>query len=346
MTRRAGQPADHRYLRRWQSAVSPTTHGDAQVRRGAFTLALLSAAAVAAARGRAGAASRGPTRRSGRRSPTVRPPRGPRSPPPSSPPAWPSSSAGSAGAAPSSWTPSDNRVLFSRKARRAADPRLELEALHDLDRALRASEPTGRLQTTAWSIDAVTDGISQGLYLRGGGDPTLSTAGSPSSPIACGRPAYRGSGPARLRRLVPRQPDRHPRARDHLRERRQALRSSHRQRLAERPCENLRPALPGRASQRRGLDRQQRHPRDRSRRRRPGRRLRLPDDGRHRPGHQRPLEQLPRRDAPQGPRRGVRRLGFDRRRDRGRQAASPPSRARRFTGENGSGLTRRNKASP
>ena len=35
----------------------------------------------------------------------------------------------------------------------------------------------GRLATSAWSADDISDGISQGLYLRGGGDPTLSTTG-------------------------------------------------------------------------------------------------------------------------------------------------------------------------
>jgi serine-type D-Ala-D-Ala carboxypeptidase/endopeptidase (penicillin-binding protein 4) len=43
--------------------------------------------------------------------------------------------------------------------------------------ALGRFRPEGRLETSAWSVDDVADGISQGLYLRGGGDPTLSTAG-------------------------------------------------------------------------------------------------------------------------------------------------------------------------
>ena len=43
--------------------------------------------------------------------------------------------------------------------------------------ALGRFRPDGRLETSAWSVDDVSDGISQGLYLRGGGDPTLSTTG-------------------------------------------------------------------------------------------------------------------------------------------------------------------------
>jgi serine-type D-Ala-D-Ala carboxypeptidase/endopeptidase (penicillin-binding protein 4) len=35
--------------------------------------------------------------------------------------------------------------------------------------------PDGHLATTVWSTDDITDGISQGLYLKGMGDPTLST---------------------------------------------------------------------------------------------------------------------------------------------------------------------------
>jgi hypothetical protein len=38
--------------------------------------------------------------------------------------------------------------------------------------ALARFEPQNRLHTTAWSIDDISDGISQGLYVRGGGDPT------------------------------------------------------------------------------------------------------------------------------------------------------------------------------
>jgi D-alanyl-D-alanine carboxypeptidase/D-alanyl-D-alanine-endopeptidase (penicillin-binding protein 4) len=37
--------------------------------------------------------------------------------------------------------------------------------------------PDGHLHTTALSTDPISDGITQGLYLRGGGDPTLTAAG-------------------------------------------------------------------------------------------------------------------------------------------------------------------------
>jgi serine-type D-Ala-D-Ala carboxypeptidase/endopeptidase (penicillin-binding protein 4) len=71
---------------------------------------------------------------------------------------------------------SDNRVLFSRKARRArilaSNSKLFTTAT-----ALGRFEPQERLHTTAWSIDDVSDGVSQGLYLRGQGDPTLSGSG-------------------------------------------------------------------------------------------------------------------------------------------------------------------------
>ncbi|HEY6637544.1 MAG TPA: D-alanyl-D-alanine carboxypeptidase [Solirubrobacterales bacterium] len=71
---------------------------------------------------------------------------------------------------------SDNRVLFSRKARRmrilASNSKLFTTAT-----ALGRFEPVSRLHTTAWSIDDVSDGVSQSLYLRGQGDPTLSGSG-------------------------------------------------------------------------------------------------------------------------------------------------------------------------
>jgi D-alanyl-D-alanine carboxypeptidase/D-alanyl-D-alanine-endopeptidase (penicillin-binding protein 4) len=72
--------------------------------------------------------------------------------------------------------PSSNQVLFSRKGGRmrilASNSKLFTAST-----ALSRFGPDGRLQTTAWSSDPISDGISQGLYLRGGGDPTLSTAG-------------------------------------------------------------------------------------------------------------------------------------------------------------------------
>ena len=69
-----------------------------------------------------------------------------------------------------------NKVLFSRKARR---PRIlaSNSKLFTTSTALAKFQPEGQLQTTAWSADDVSDGVSQGLYLRGGGDPMLSTAG-------------------------------------------------------------------------------------------------------------------------------------------------------------------------
>jgi D-alanyl-D-alanine carboxypeptidase/D-alanyl-D-alanine-endopeptidase (penicillin-binding protein 4) len=71
---------------------------------------------------------------------------------------------------------SNNQVLFSRKARR---PRIlaSNSKLFTTSTALARFQPDGRLHTTAWSRDDISDGISSGLYLRGGGDPTLTTAG-------------------------------------------------------------------------------------------------------------------------------------------------------------------------
>jgi serine-type D-Ala-D-Ala carboxypeptidase/endopeptidase (penicillin-binding protein 4) len=71
---------------------------------------------------------------------------------------------------------SDNRVLFSRKARRARILASNSK-IFTTSTALGKFQPDGRLHTTAWSVDDVSDGVSQGLYLRGGGDPTLTTAG-------------------------------------------------------------------------------------------------------------------------------------------------------------------------
>jgi serine-type D-Ala-D-Ala carboxypeptidase/endopeptidase (penicillin-binding protein 4) len=72
--------------------------------------------------------------------------------------------------------PATDKVLFARGARRtrilASNTKLFTTAT-----ALSRFGPDGRLQTTAWSVDDVSDGISQGLYLRGGGDPTLTTSG-------------------------------------------------------------------------------------------------------------------------------------------------------------------------
>ncbi len=72
--------------------------------------------------------------------------------------------------------PSSHQVLFSRKGGRmrilASNSKLFTSST-----ALSRFGPDGHLETTAWSSDPISDGVSQGLYLRGGGDPTLSTAG-------------------------------------------------------------------------------------------------------------------------------------------------------------------------
>jgi D-alanyl-D-alanine carboxypeptidase/D-alanyl-D-alanine-endopeptidase (penicillin-binding protein 4) len=68
------------------------------------------------------------------------------------------------------------RVLFGRKGGRARILASNSK-LFTTSTALARFLPEGRLQTTAWSADDVSDGVSQGLYLRGGGDPTLSTSG-------------------------------------------------------------------------------------------------------------------------------------------------------------------------
>jgi serine-type D-Ala-D-Ala carboxypeptidase/endopeptidase (penicillin-binding protein 4) len=72
--------------------------------------------------------------------------------------------------------PATDKVLFARKAKR---PRILASntKLFTTAAALSSFEPDGRLHTTAFSIDDVSDGVSQGLYLRGGGDPTLTTPG-------------------------------------------------------------------------------------------------------------------------------------------------------------------------
>jgi serine-type D-Ala-D-Ala carboxypeptidase/endopeptidase (penicillin-binding protein 4) len=71
---------------------------------------------------------------------------------------------------------SNNQVLFARKARR---PRIlaSNSKIFTTSTALARFEPSGHLHTAALSTDPITDNISQGLYLRGGGDPTLTTSG-------------------------------------------------------------------------------------------------------------------------------------------------------------------------
>jgi serine-type D-Ala-D-Ala carboxypeptidase/endopeptidase (penicillin-binding protein 4) len=68
-----------------------------------------------------------------------------------------------------------NRVLFARKAGR---PRIlaSNSKIFTTSAALGRFGPAGHLLTTALSSDPITDNVSQGLYLRGGGDPTLTTA--------------------------------------------------------------------------------------------------------------------------------------------------------------------------
>jgi serine-type D-Ala-D-Ala carboxypeptidase/endopeptidase (penicillin-binding protein 4) len=70
----------------------------------------------------------------------------------------------------------NDRVLFSRKARRARILASNSK-IFTTSTALARFQPDGRLHTTAWSRDDISDGISSGLYLRGGGDPTLTTTG-------------------------------------------------------------------------------------------------------------------------------------------------------------------------
>jgi serine-type D-Ala-D-Ala carboxypeptidase/endopeptidase (penicillin-binding protein 4) len=72
--------------------------------------------------------------------------------------------------------PGTHQVLFSRKGGR---PRIlaSNSKLFTTSTALSRFGPDGRLHTTAWSGDDISDGISQGLYLQGGGDPTLTGAG-------------------------------------------------------------------------------------------------------------------------------------------------------------------------
>ena len=67
------------------------------------------------------------------------------------------------------------RVLFRRKAGR---PRIlaSNSKVFTTSTAVSRFGPDSHLATTVWSSDDVSDGISQGLYLKGMGDPTLSTS--------------------------------------------------------------------------------------------------------------------------------------------------------------------------
>jgi serine-type D-Ala-D-Ala carboxypeptidase/endopeptidase (penicillin-binding protein 4) len=72
--------------------------------------------------------------------------------------------------------PSTHQVLFSRKGGRARILASNSK-LFTTSTALSRFLPDTRLHTSAWSSDDISDGVSQGLYLRGGGDPTLSATG-------------------------------------------------------------------------------------------------------------------------------------------------------------------------
>jgi serine-type D-Ala-D-Ala carboxypeptidase/endopeptidase (penicillin-binding protein 4) len=68
------------------------------------------------------------------------------------------------------------QVLFARKAGR---PRILASntKVFTTSTALARFQPETRLETTVLSTDDIGDGISQGLYVRGGGDPTLNGSG-------------------------------------------------------------------------------------------------------------------------------------------------------------------------
>ena len=174
---------------------------------------------LAAAAALIGAALRlplGAGRRPGERTPTA--PTGPRSPtaprartrrvsrPRAEEGAGPRPSSGAGRAAPGSMNPATGPGPLPPRGRAAARILASnIEAVHDLDRAVPVRARGATLATTAWSADDVTDGISTGLYLRGAGDPTLSTAGLAK---LAARVRAAGSderpGAADLRRLLPR----------------------------------------------------------------------------------------------------------------------------------------------
>jgi len=72
--------------------------------------------------------------------------------------------------------PGNHQVLFSRKGGRSRILASNSK-LFTTSTALSKFLPDTRLHTTAWSADDISDGVSQGLYLKGGGDPTLSATG-------------------------------------------------------------------------------------------------------------------------------------------------------------------------
>jgi D-alanyl-D-alanine carboxypeptidase/D-alanyl-D-alanine-endopeptidase (penicillin-binding protein 4) len=68
-----------------------------------------------------------------------------------------------------------NRVLFRRSPGRARILASNSK-IFTTSTAVSRFGPDSHLATTVWSTDDITDGISQGLYLKGMGDPTLSTS--------------------------------------------------------------------------------------------------------------------------------------------------------------------------
>jgi serine-type D-Ala-D-Ala carboxypeptidase/endopeptidase (penicillin-binding protein 4) len=74
------------------------------------------------------------------------------------------------------YDPAAKSVLFSRKGGRSRILASNSK-LFTTSTALSRFLPETRLHTTAWSTDDINDGVSQGLYLRGSGDPTLSATG-------------------------------------------------------------------------------------------------------------------------------------------------------------------------
>jgi serine-type D-Ala-D-Ala carboxypeptidase/endopeptidase (penicillin-binding protein 4) len=69
-----------------------------------------------------------------------------------------------------------DQVLFRRSGGRARQLASNMK-LFTTAAALGRFGPDGHLETTVWSADDVSDGVSTGLFLRGGGDPALSTSG-------------------------------------------------------------------------------------------------------------------------------------------------------------------------
>ena len=224
--------------------------------------------------------------------------------------------------------PSSGQVLFSRKGGR---PRIlaSNSKLFTTSTALVRFGPDGRLQTTAWSSDDITDGVSQGLYLRGGGDPTLSSAG-----LTKLADRVRAAGVTTVQGPL-RYDDSFLDSQTGIPQHGITCESvGH---LSGLTIDNGHPSDPAKTAAQRFEDALRKDgvsignsvtPATVSPGALPGRRLRLADHGRPRPGHQRPLQQLPRRDAAQGRRRPVRRERVHRRQASRSSSRSPPTRAR------------------